>query len=119
MVDYETAVDLNIESDEPLDPKSWKSSKKAWLKLTIIQADELPAMDHTTGKSDPYCVIKLGSKEQFTPVQHKTTNPVWNHTLVFEVDNIPQVCRIQKWHPIHSPGWGINVLSKFKLLCFV
>lgn len=90
MEEYETAVDLNVNSDEPLDPKSWKSSRKAWLKLTIIQADDLPAMDHATGKADPYCVIKFGSNEQFTSVQQKTTSPTWNHTCVFEVDNIPQ-----------------------------
>lgn len=88
--EYETAVDLNVENDEPLDPKLWKSNKKAWLKITIIQANDLPAMDSGSGKADPYCIIRFGSNEQFTTVKPKTVNPNWNQTFVFEVDNIPQ-----------------------------
>ena len=33
--DYETAVDLNVNNDEPVDTKTyWKGPRKAWLKVT-------------------------------------------------------------------------------------
>uniref|UniRef100_A0A7M5X7A4 Phosphatidylinositol-3-phosphatase n=1 Tax=Clytia hemisphaerica TaxID=252671 RepID=A0A7M5X7A4_9CNID len=90
--DYEDAVDLNVKNNEPLDSNpTWRSSRKAWLKVSILQAKELPAMDPgPNGKADPYCIVKFGNEEHITTVQQRTTEPVWNETFIFEVDNIPQ-----------------------------
>jgi len=43
-----------------------------------------------SGKADPYCIVKFGNEEHITTVQQRTTEPVWNETFIFEVDNIPQ-----------------------------
>lgn len=88
--DYEDAVDLNVKNDEPLDLNTtWRGTRKAWLKVSILQANDLPSMD-PTGKADPYCIVKFGNEEHITTVQYRTTEPVWNETFIFEVNNIPQ-----------------------------
>jgi len=91
MEDYETAVDLNVNNaEEPVDPKSfWRGPRKAWLKLTIMRGEDFPSMD-TSGKADPYCIVKFGNEEHYTSIQYRTVEPVWNQTFIFEVDNIPQ-----------------------------
>ena len=55
----------------------------------VLRGEELPPMD-PSGKADPYCIIKFGNEEQFTSIQYRTVEPVWNQTFIFEVDNIPQ-----------------------------
>lgn len=44
----------------------------------------------TNGKADPYCIVKFGNEEHSTTAKMNTTEPVWNETFIFEVDNIPQ-----------------------------
>ena len=49
--------------------------------VTVVEAADLLASD-PNGKSDPFCVVKLGeSQEQATPVISNTLNPRWNHTV--------------------------------------
>jgi synaptotagmin-1 len=55
--------------------------------VTIIQAEELPAMD-LGGTSDPYVKLFLlpDKKKKFqTKVVRKSLNPVFNETFVFKV----------------------------------
>lgn len=56
------------------------------LSVTVIQAEELPALD-MGGTSDPYVKVYLlpDKKKKFeTKVHRKTLNPVFNETFVFK-----------------------------------
>uniref|UniRef100_A0A914UWQ0 C2 domain-containing protein n=1 Tax=Plectus sambesii TaxID=2011161 RepID=A0A914UWQ0_9BILA len=60
---------------------------KGALSVTVIQAEELPAMD-IGGTSDPYVKLYLlpEKKKKFqTKVVRKSLNPVFNETFVFKV----------------------------------
>lgn len=57
------------------------------LSVTVIQAEELPALD-MGGTSDPYVKVYLlpDKKKKFeTKVHRKTLSPVFNETFVFKV----------------------------------
>lgn len=57
------------------------------LAVTVIQAEELPALD-MGGTSDPYVKVYLlpDKKKKFeTKVHRKTLNPVFNETFTFKV----------------------------------
>lgn len=57
------------------------------LSVTVLQAEELPALD-MGGTSDPYVKVYLlpDKKKKFeTKVHRKTLNPVFNETFVFKV----------------------------------
>lgn len=57
------------------------------MSVTVIQAEELPALD-MGGTSDPYVKVYLlpDKKKKFeTKVHRKTLNPVFNETFVFKV----------------------------------
>lgn len=57
------------------------------LSVTVIQAEELPALD-MGGTSDPYVKVYLlpDKKKKFeTKVHRKTLNPEFNETFVFKV----------------------------------
>lgn len=59
------------------------------LAVTVIQAEELPALD-MGGTSDPYVKVYLlpDKKKKFeTKVHRKTLNPEFNETFVFKVIN--------------------------------
>lgn len=59
------------------------------LSVTVIQAEELPALD-MGGTSDPYVKVYLlpDKKKKFeTKVHRKTLNPVFNETFVFKVSH--------------------------------
>lgn len=60
--------------------------QKQELKVEVIQAQELPAMD-MSGTSDPYVKVYVlpDKKKKFeTKVYRKTLNPVFNETFVFK-----------------------------------
>ena len=52
--------------------------------VRVVCARQLPVMD-VRGSSDPYCVLRLGSKEMRTSVKKKCLDPVWEETFRFEV----------------------------------
>lgn len=57
--------------------------------MTVLQAEELPALD-MGGTSDPYVKVYLlpDKKKKFeTKVHRKTLNPVFNETFVFKVSH--------------------------------
>jgi len=63
--------------------------QKQELKVEVIQAQELPAMD-MSGTSDPYVKVYVlpDKKKKFeTKVYRKTLNPVFNETFIFK--NLP------------------------------
>lgn len=60
------------------------------LSVTVIQAEDLPALD-MGGTSDPYVKVYLlpDKKKKFeTKVHRKTLNPVFNETFQFKVSTI-------------------------------
>eukprot|EP01119_Soliformovum_irregulare_P013041 TRINITY_DN3438_c0_g1_i1.p1 TRINITY_DN3438_c0_g1~~TRINITY_DN3438_c0_g1_i1.p1 ORF type:complete len:195 (+),score=65.14 TRINITY_DN3438_c0_g1_i1:80-586(+) len=63
---------------------STKSKLIAKLKVTIKEARYLSAMD-VSGKSDPYCKIKLESQEYKTKTIKKSLNPKWDQDYEFFV----------------------------------
>ncbi|KRX65188.1 Synaptotagmin-1 [Trichinella sp. T9] len=61
--------------------------EKGQLSVTVVDGQELPAMD-LSGTSDPYVKLYLmpEKKKKFqTQVHRKTLNPVFNETFVFKV----------------------------------
>lgn len=57
------------------------------LSVTVLQAEDLPALD-MGGTSDPYVKVYLlpDKKKKFeTKVHRKTLSPVFNETFVFKV----------------------------------
>ena len=52
-----------------------------WMDVTVVKGVDLLAKD-PNGKSDPFCVIRLGDQqEQTTPVIQGSLNPKWNFTV--------------------------------------
>lgn len=59
------------------------------LSVTVLQAEDLPALD-MGGTSDPYVKVYLlpDKKKKFeTKVHRKTLSPVFNETFVFKVSD--------------------------------
>ena len=49
--------------------------------MTVVEAADLQAKD-LNGKSDPFCVVRLGEmQEQTTDVLPSTLNPKWNYKV--------------------------------------
>lgn len=70
------------------------------LNVTVLQAEELPALD-MGGTSDPYVKVYLlpDKKKKFeTKVHRKTLNPVFNESFVFKV-NTPCSAGNKHWKP--------------------
>lgn len=60
------------------------------MSVTVIQAEDLPALD-MGGTSDPYVKVYLlpDKKKKFeTKVHRKTLNPVFNETFVFKASMV-------------------------------
>lgn len=70
------------------------------LAVTVLQAEELPALD-MGGTSDPYVKVYLlpDKKKKFeTKVHRKTLNPVFNETFTFKASIL-----FNKWNK-----WNLN-----------
>ena len=66
---------------------------RAQLTVTVIQAQQLMAMD-MAGLSDPYVKVRLlpAKKPTFTTkVQHNTCNPLFHETFTFEVHSFTDI----------------------------
>ena len=58
--------------------------KPKYLKVTVIEAKSIPAMDFN-GYSDPYCTLKLSGTVFKTKTIFKNLNPEWHETFVFDL----------------------------------
>jgi Ca2+-dependent lipid-binding protein len=65
-----------------------KVSRIANLKVTVLQAKNVPPVDSQT--ADPFCTLKLGSTKHQTKILKKTLQPVWNETFVFKDVRVEQ-----------------------------
>lgn len=82
------------------------------LAVTVIQAEELPALD-MGGTSDPYVKVYLlpDKKKKFeTKVHRKTLNPEFNETFVFKVINpfSAHTSFAAAWHTVKLINNGIH-----------
>lgn len=67
--------------------------------MTVVEAADLQAKD-LNGKSDPFCVVRLGEmQEQTTDVLPSTLNPKWNY----------KVCLIPR--PVYWHGMRITMCT--------
>lgn len=79
---------INITINQPLQLEYDFNTNS--LAVTVIQAEELPALD-MGGTSDPYVKVYLlpDKKKKFeTKVHRKTLNPVFNETFTFKVSRV-------------------------------
>ena len=80
------------------------------LKVTVVEAADLQATD-PNGRSDPFCVVKLGDvQEQITDVRPTTLNPKWNHKVGIRIPIL-----VSLWETTHShTGFSVgNYLVSF------
>jgi hypothetical protein len=74
------------------EPLHTPSAGQALLRITVISARDLLAMD-AGGTSDPYCEMmtepgRIKENHKRTPTQMKTLNPYWNHTFELDVTGL-------------------------------
>jgi hypothetical protein len=72
------------------------------LRLRIFAAKDLKAVGW---QSNPYAVMKLGSRFFVSTVAHGTCNPIWKESFVISVDSIDQKLSITLYHE-ESNGEG-------------
>jgi hypothetical protein len=76
------------DSEQPTAPisKELEASTAATLVVKVIKANGLKGK--ISGKSDPFCVVQVGEQRQRTHIASKTTSPVWNREMRFQIDGI-------------------------------
>ncbi|XP_022137630.1 synaptotagmin-4-like [Momordica charantia] len=80
-------------------PKKRDVIVRGVLSVTVIAAEDLPAVDFM-GKADPYVVLimKKSDTKVKTRVVHDTLNPVWNQTFDFLVeDALHDMLMVEVW----------------------
>ncbi|KAG7024447.1 Synaptotagmin-4 [Cucurbita argyrosperma subsp. argyrosperma] len=86
-------------SRKPSSPKKRDTIVRGVLSVTVIAAEDLPAVDYM-GKADPYVVLIMKKSETKvkTRVVHDTLNPVWNQTFDFLVeDALHDMLMVELW----------------------
>ncbi|RVE74901.1 hypothetical protein OJAV_G00026400 [Oryzias javanicus] len=61
-----------------------------FLQVKVLKANDLISAD-LNGKSDPYCVLQLGSDRLQTHTVYKNLHPEWNAVLTFPVKDVHDV----------------------------
>ncbi|XP_024863724.1 multiple C2 and transmembrane domain-containing protein 2-like isoform X2 [Kryptolebias marmoratus] len=88
-------LDERRERQNQLDNYSLKRSLKnlsdiGFLQVKVFRASDLMAAD-LNGKSDPFCVLELGSDRLQTHTVYKSLNPEWDQVFTFPVKDIHDV----------------------------
>ncbi|TYK31449.1 synaptotagmin-4-like [Cucumis melo var. makuwa] len=89
----------DADSGKQSSPKKRDTIVRGVLSVTVIAAEDLPAVDFM-GKADPYVVLTMKKSETKvkTRVVHDTVNPVWNQTFDFLVeDALHDMLMIEVW----------------------
>ncbi|XP_072018783.1 intersectin-1-like isoform X2 [Amphiura filiformis] len=60
------------------------------LLVVIIEGHDLKPSNNVTGRSDPYCEVRMGSQEHKTRVVQDNLNPVWDASMQFTVKDLEQ-----------------------------
>ena len=58
------------------------------LLVTVHRAEGLPAVEYLGGKSDPFCVIKVGDEVLRTETLYKRVAPSWNKYFEFSIKDV-------------------------------
>ncbi|XP_021741801.1 synaptotagmin-5-like [Chenopodium quinoa] len=88
-----------VENGSSFAPKKREVIVRGVLSVTVISADDLPAVDFT-GKSDPYVILtmKKSQTKNKTRVVNESLNPVWNQTFDFLVeDGLHDMLMLEVW----------------------
>ncbi|EKX50042.1 hypothetical protein GUITHDRAFT_162018 [Guillardia theta CCMP2712] len=75
---------------------------KVILFANIVEAIQIAALD-PSGTSDPYVVVRVGTREGQTEVKYKTLNPIWEQTLKIEVEDDADSVELTVWD---YDAWG-------------
>jgi len=67
-----------------------------YIKVEVIGAKGLKAAD-LDGKSDPYCIVRLGKASTQTEVVSKSLNPVWNHKAILPLLSKGTLLKVNCW----------------------
>lgn len=103
-----------------LDEQRKRGIAAAVLTITVVEGRNLAVMD-PTGKSDPYCIVKVGNQEQRTTVQYSTISPTWNETLQFDISGVPQLMQNESaesavncciHHYVQIDVWDYDTLNR-------
>lgn len=91
MTSLEKALKSGTNGSEVVDTSSYKKKDvivRGVLSVTIISAEDLPAMD-VMGKADPFVVLTMKKTEakNKTRVVNDSLNPTWNQTFDFVVED--------------------------------
>ncbi|XP_018826823.1 synaptotagmin-5-like [Juglans regia] len=88
-----------IENEKSVIQKKNEVIVRGVLSVTVVSADDLPAVD-LIGKADPYVVLILKKSEtrNKTRVVNESLNPVWNQTFDFVVeDGLHDMLILEVW----------------------
>ncbi|KAG6662543.1 synaptotagmin-5-like isoform X1 [Carya illinoinensis] len=88
-----------IENEKSVIQKKNEVIVRGVLSVTVVSADDLPAVD-LMGKADPYVVLILKKSEtrNKTRVVNESLNPVWNQTFDFVVeDGLHDMLILEVW----------------------
>jgi len=67
---------------------SLKNKYVGKLVVLVHKAEGLPALEKLGGKSDPFCVVKLGHDVRRTQTVYKNLEPTWNKYFEFDVIDV-------------------------------
>jgi ankyrin repeat protein/Ran GTPase-activating protein (RanGAP) involved in mRNA processing and transport len=74
---------LHLET-RPVKTSEYEGTYKPFsFQLTIVEGRNFPTAD-VTGLSDPFCRVTFSHQEKRTRVVHRSLNPKWNQTFVFD-----------------------------------
>eukprot|EP00960_Hanusia_phi_P067525 766647-Hanusia_phi.AAC.2 len=68
----------------------------------IVDAIQIAALD-PSGTSDPYVIVRVGTREGQTEVKLKTLSPIWEQTLKIEVEEDADNVEVSVWD---YDAWG-------------
>ena len=85
-----------------------------FINLVVVKANNLSEADFM-GKSDPYCVVKVGGTTNTTRHIDNTCDPVWNETMQFFVASKPESIAFDLWDKDNIGKDDFLGTSEFKI----
>ena len=85
-----------------------------FINLVVVKANNLSEADFM-GKSDPYCVVKVGGTTNTTKHIDNTCDPVWNETMQFFVPSKPESIAFDLWDKDNIGKDDFLGTSEFKI----
>ena len=79
---------LNLLKHDKLPGLFLKNQYVGKLVVSVHKAEGLPALEKLGGKSDPFCVVKVGHEVRRTQTVYKSLAPTWNKYFEFDVIDV-------------------------------